>query len=56
MGDANFHWEPIGEANGETTKEVADSLAQKYKRFAKDYDPDTVTYWGWKLSINPYSE
>ena len=53
MEDPDFHWERIGIAAGSSTKEVADNLALKDPDFAKYYNPTSVTYWGWELSINP---
>jgi hypothetical protein len=53
MEDPEFHWESIGEGEGNTTREVADDLAKRDKAFARDYDPTGPSYWGWKLSINP---
>ena len=41
MEDPEFHWEVIGKAEGNTTKEVADNLAAKDKDFAKYYDPES---------------
>lgn len=51
MEDPDFHWEEIGEAEGTTTKEVADNLAKKDKFFAQYYDSKNLTFWGWKLKI-----
>ena len=51
MEDPNLHWEQIGEAEGSTTQEVADNLAKKDEGFAGNYDPESVTLWGWRLKI-----
>lgn len=51
MEDPEFHWDQIGKAEGSTLKEVCDNLAAKTPSFAQYYDPDTLTYWGWKLSL-----
>lgn len=51
MEDSYFHWEIIGEAEGDTVKEVADNLTKKDINFAKYYNPKTVTYFGWRLKI-----
>lgn len=50
--DPKWHWEIIGSAPGETTKEVADNLAKSDEKFKEDYDPEGVTYWGWGLAID----
>lgn len=50
--DPDWHWEVIGKTEGFTTKEVADNLALLDTEFAKNYDPITVTFYGWKLSIH----
>lgn len=53
MGDPAFHWEKIGEADGSSLKEVADALALKDPEFARCYNPERITFWGWQLSIEP---
>lgn len=53
MEDPIFHWEVVGEASGNTLKEVADNVSAKDPEFAKYYDPNTLTFWGWQLSLNP---
>lgn len=49
MEDPDFHWEPIGKAPGATLKEACDNLAVIDSEFKRDYDPTTMTFWGWKL-------
>lgn len=52
MEDPGFHWEKIGEADGDTLKEVADTLALEDAEFARHYNQERLTYWGWRLSLN----
>lgn len=51
MEDPAFHWEQIGEAEGTTLREACDNLAKKDPEFAKYYNPETISYWGWKLAL-----
>lgn len=51
MEDPEFHWEEMGEAEGTTLKEVCDNLAAKDPGFAAEYNPEYLTYWGWRLSL-----
>lgn len=51
MEDPIYHWELLGEADGNTLREACDNLAKKDWRFALEYDPKTLTYWAWELSL-----
>ena len=51
MEDPDWHWEEIGEADGETLREVCDNLAAKDIGFASEYNSTYLTYWGWELSL-----
>lgn len=51
MEDPKWHWEKIGEANGDTLKECCDNLAKNDAEFAKYYNPNTLGYWGWELGF-----
>lgn len=53
MEDPDWHWEVIGQAEGETLKEVADNYAKTDAEFKKFYEPQSITMYGWKLSIDP---
>lgn len=48
-----WHWEVVGYADGSTVKEVADNLAKESDVFAKLYDPEKLTFWGWELRLTP---
>lgn len=52
MEDPDWRWEEIGEADGQTLKEVCDNLASKDFRFTGEYNPQHLTFWGWKLSLS----
>jgi len=56
MEDPGWHWEVIGHAPGDTTQEVADNLAERDWEFAQYYDSSNLSYWGWRLSINPLGD
>lgn len=51
MEDPDWHWEPVGEAEGNTLQEACNNLAAQNAGFAKYYNPETLSFWGWQLKL-----
>jgi hypothetical protein len=52
MEDPEWHWEQIGEGEGETLEEVCDNIASKDPSFAAHYSKKHgISFWGWELAL-----
>ncbi len=51
MEDPMFHWEVLGEGEGDTLKEVMADILTREPSLASLYNEEYGTVWGWSLSL-----